>query len=180
MARGPKPQPAAVKRARGSSRRPIVEDTPPAVAGAADGAAPPTWLKPKRGLEEWNRLSPILRSQKLLTPADATAFARYCRNLALWNDLRTSMDEEGVFYESESNHGKLKRLHPGFLAADRLERQMLATEDRFGLNPAERQRIYAARAAGGVQGDLLEASRADDDIAAKAARPEQPVIGMLN
>ena len=61
--------------------------------------------------------------------------------------MQDVLDDEGETYESESAHGKLKRAHPAFLIADRLERQLLAAEDRFGLNPAERQRLYAARAA---------------------------------
>ncbi|RCL02186.1 MAG: hypothetical protein JSC189_000733 [Candidatus Tokpelaia sp. JSC189] len=39
--------------------------------------------------------------------------------------------------------------------ADRLERQLISAEDKFGLNPPEQQRIFAARAAGSNIGDLF-------------------------
>jgi P27 family predicted phage terminase small subunit len=106
----------------------------------------PAWLR-KEGLKIWERLAPRLVSMKLLSPIDAEAFGRYCRNFARWSKMQTVLDDEGETYESESAHGKLKRAHPAFLIADRLEKSLLAAEDRFGLNPAERQRLYAARAA---------------------------------
>jgi hypothetical protein len=73
--------------------------------------------------------------------------------------------------------------------ADRLDRMMLAFEDRFGLNPAERQRIMAARANTGAPGDLFggqqgkEAERRPDDPATPAAEAAEPIegpIGLLN
>src|SRR5688572_1554207 len=162
--RGPKSQPAAVKRAKGNpGHRPIGADPQPAAAqgdASAEKTAvvaveAPAWLK-KEGLKIWERLAPRLVSMKLLSPIDAEAFGRYCRSFARWEKMQRILDEEGETYESESQHGKLKRAHPAFLISDRLERQLLSTEDRFGLNPAERQRLYAARAAQpGFPGDLF-------------------------
>ena len=149
--RGPKPQPASVKAAKGNpGNRPLGAD-PAAPAETADLAKstqvdPPVWLK-REGRKIWDRLVPRLIAMKLLSPIDAEAFARYCRNFARWLKMQEVLDKEGETYESESAHGKLKRCHPAFLIGDRLERQLAAAEDRFGLNPAERQRLYAARAA---------------------------------
>jgi P27 family predicted phage terminase small subunit len=147
---------------------------------------PPKWLK-KEGLRIWMRLAPPLRDRKLLTQADGETFARYCRNFARWLKMQAEVDKDGEAYESESQWGKLKRVNPAFLISDRLERQLLAIEDRFGLNPAERQRIFAARAAG-APGDLFAApqpqpEKRSDDAAAQPtqpAEPEQGPIGFLN
>lgn len=153
--RGPKPDPAAVKEAKGNpGRRPIGAD--PVIgdgnqaAGKSERVLPapveaPIWLTGD-GLGIWDRLAPRLVAMKLLSQVDAEAFGRYCRNYARWIRMQDQLDREGEVYESESQHGKLKRAHPSFLIADRLERQLQAVEDRFGLNPAERQRLYAARA----------------------------------
>lgn len=162
--RGPKPQPASVKAAKGNAgRRPIGTDPALPADGASASTAPddqaaeatsviaiepPDWLK-KEGLEIWNQRAPQLIRQRLMTATDVVPFARYCRNLARWLKMQRVIDKEGETYESESAHGKLKRAHPAFLIADRIERGLLAIEDRFGINPAERQRIYAARAAAG-------------------------------
>jgi P27 family predicted phage terminase small subunit len=158
--RGPKPQPASIKEAKGNAgRRPIGSDPALPADQTVDGASvaeassaiePPDWLK-KEGLVVWERHAPRLVAQRLLTATDVAPFARYCRNFARWLKMQRIIDKEGETYESESAHGKLKRAHPAFLIADRIERGLLAIEDRFGINPAERQRIYAARAASGIR-----------------------------
>lgn len=129
--------------------RPIETPAAPAELAPARpaGVAPPIWLK-KEGLKIWERLTPRMMAMKLLGQVDAEAFGRYCRNFARWLKMQKILDTEGETYESDSLHGKLKRAHPAYLIADRLERQLAAAEANFGLNPAERQRLYAARAAG--------------------------------
>lgn len=200
--RGRKPQPGTVKEQKGAVRS--TRKRPPASAPAASsataaigGVAPPAWLK-LEGRTIWHRLTPHLRAAKLLTPADAETFARYCRNFARWLKLQRVLDREGETYETETygmaadggeaRGSKLKRAHPAFLIADRLERQLLAAEDRFGLNPAERQRIFAARSQTGVSGDLFApadgpADKRDGDPAAQPAAAAEPIespIGLLN
>ncbi len=186
--RGPKPDPAAVReqktavRSRHPSRRPTVADAVPVAAGA-----PPVWLK-KDGLDIWKRLAPTLRAAKLLADVDSPAFARYCRNYARWLKMQRDMDKFGEAYETEGQFGKMKRVNPSFLISDRVERMLLAFEDRFGLNPAERQRIMAARANTGASGDLFaapgkDAERRDGDPASPASPAAEPIegpIGLLN
>lgn len=182
MKSGPKPQSAAVRRARGSSRRPVVDDAPAEmlVPGAMKA---PSWLVGE-GLQIWGKLSPVLAGAKLLTAADAMTFARYCRNFGDWIKHRKLLDKEGPTYSVQTASGVVHRARPEFLMADRLERQLLAAEDRFGLNPAERQRIFAARSASGVVGDLFaDQPRREGDAAASAAEPARPMagpIGLLN
>jgi P27 family predicted phage terminase small subunit len=186
MTRGPKPASAAVKSQKSAVRSTRTPPAPaPEITSSVGGVRPPSWLTGP-GLDQWKRLAPTLIAAKLLSEADALAFGRYCRNFALWLKCRKEMDTEGVTYESESNHGKLRRAHPALLISDRIERQLLAMEDRFGLNPAERQRIFAARAQGVVDplfaGFDREQRRADDP-ATKPAQPAQPIagpIGLLN
>lgn len=195
--RGPKPeapevrsQKAAVRSTRKPRQRATSDET-----SAAGSISAPAWLKGE-GLTIWRRLAPRLRAAKLLTAVDRETFARYCRNFARWHRLQQVLDEEGETYETETYIGaeegsgqagranRLKRAHPAFMIADRLERQLLAAEDRFGLNPAERQRIFVARAATGVTGDLFDQpTRRPGDPAAEATQPAQPddsPIGMLN
>jgi phage terminase small subunit len=99
------------------------------------------------------------------------------------------MKTGGDIYSIETASGKVLRAHPAFTMADRLDRMMLAFEDRFGLNPAERQRIMAARANTGATGDMFgnaapgkDVPRADDPVAeaAPAAEPTEGPIGLLN
>jgi len=186
MARGPKPKSQAVRDQTNpvrSKRNPVLAAT--AIQGVViGGVKAPDWLTAD-GLKIWNDRAEVLVQAKLLTEADTAAFARYCRNFARWLKAVAQLDKEGETYESESAHGKLRRAHPAFLIADRLERQLLAAEDRFGLNPAERQRIMAARMNTGASGDLFPAPKREDDPAAKPTQAAKPApsagpVGFLN
>ena len=180
---GRRPDPAAVRdqKAPIRSRRSSATST---VAPAIAASGAPAWLKDE-GLAIWTRLAPTLSAAKLLSVADADTFARYCRNFARWLKMQAELDADGETYLSQSKHGDLKRANPVFLISDRIERQLLATEDRFGLNPSARQSIMAARSQSGVSGDLFgetkPGTREGDPAAtpAQAAAPISSPIGML-
>jgi P27 family predicted phage terminase small subunit len=187
--RGPKPEAAAVKLAKGNpSRRPVGVDPIDEHGGApvvdhrtGTRVVRPAWLTGE-GRKIWERLAPRHSAMKLLGQSDAEAFARYCRNFARWLKMQKTLDREGETYESESTHGNLKRAHPAFLIADRLERQLLVAEANFGLNPAERQRIYAARAAAPNAPDLFggENAKAEGDAGKAPPAPARTsAIGAL-
>jgi P27 family predicted phage terminase small subunit len=186
--RGPKPQPGAVKEQKApvrSRQRKTIAAQQPAVPAASGDA--PAWLK-KEGLKIFQRMAPLLRTMKLLTEADVPAFSRYCKHYARWLELQKRLDKEGDIYEIETASGVVRRADPAFVMADRLDRMLLAIEDRFGLNPAERQRIFAARAQTGASGDLFagqgkDQERRGEDPAAQAtpaAEPTEGPIGLLN
>lgn len=182
--RGPRPEPAAVKEKKGSSRRPIGNDPVVEADAASARVAAPAWLKGD-GLNVWKRLAPRLIGMNLLSGTDAETFARYCKNFARWFKMQKVLDTEGETYESESPHGKYKRAHPAYVIADRLERQLTAAEANFGLNPAERQRIFAARAAALAGGapDLFSGSSAKAAppaaVPANAAAKPKSAVGFL-
>lgn len=185
--RGPKPEPAAIKQQKGNAgHRPIGND--PDITQDSERATsplarvhPPDWLAGE-GRKIWDRLAPGMTLLKLLTPRDAEAFARYCRNFARWLKLQKLLDSEDETYESETvTGGTLKRLHPAFQAASRLESLLQNAEDRFGLNPAERQRIFAARSAAGLSGDLFDGQAADGDSQKEdAGETKRSPVGLLN
>lgn len=185
--RGPKPQPGAIKDqkapVRSRQRKTIKAAQPGVPAGSGDA---PKWLTGE-GLKIFQRMAPTLRGMKLLTETDVPAFARYCKHYSRWLDMQKRLDKDGEFYEIETASGKVRRADPAFTMADRLDRMMLAFEDRFGLNPAERQRIMAARANTGATGDMFgnanKEDRRPDDAAAAASPPAEPIegpIGLLN
>lgn len=187
---GRRAQPSSVKAQKAAvrSQRKPAEATGEAVDIVSDGGEKaPKWLVGE-GLEIWNRLGPVLRGQRLVQAPDELAFARYCRNFAQWKKLRDQLDTDGYTYDASTvNGGTLRRADPSFLIADRLERQLLAAEDRFGMNPAARQSITIKRAAaaGGGQGTLsLDTPRPGDPAAqaaaAAAAEAITDPVGMLN
>ena len=96
--------------------------------------------------------------------------------------MQDLLDADGETYESESNHGKLKRVNPAFLIGDRLARLLETQEAVFGLNPAERQRIFASRTmTPDPAGDLFGVRR-EADAPAAAQTPAAPAspVGLLN
>lgn len=182
--RGPKPQPGAVREqkapVRSRQRKTLAAQQPAPPLASID---PPSWLKGE-GLKIFRDKAPLLRALKLLTEADTGAFARYCKHYARWIELQKRLDKEGDIYEIVTASGTVRRADPAFMMADRLDRMMLAFEDRFGLNPAERQRIMAARANTGAPGDLFgnqpkDSERRTDDPASPAAQPAEKIEGPI-
>ena len=180
MARGPKPAPAAIKEAKGNPGRRRIGADPVIDTSLTGGVAPPAWLK-REGLKTWARLAPNLARLKLLTPVDAESFGRYCRDLARWLKMQDRLDKMGEVYEIVTASGTVRRPDPSFMIGDRLERTLLAYEDRFGLNPSERQRLFAARSmTPDPATDLF--GRREDGPAAPTPEPEKPAgpVGLLN
>lgn len=143
MPRGRKPKAAEHKEAAGNPgkrKNPKTPDTVPAIKSDA-----PDWLSPDAA-KIWDRLVPKI--DFYLKSQDVEALSRYCLHVAEFWKLTARLETEGYEYESESAHGKLKRLHPAFSARQRIERDMLALEDRFGLTVAARHQIMARLAEG--------------------------------
>ncbi|WP_374578309.1 phage terminase small subunit P27 family [Phenylobacterium sp.] len=178
--RGPKPKPAGV-REQLEPVRSKRKGRPPEAAHASPATGPvaPDWLEGD-ALEEWKRRAPTLAAAKLLGPADVAAFARYCANFARWLGMFRKLQEEGEYYVVESPHGTYKRPHPLGARIETLELRLVAAEDRFGMNPAERQRIMAARAQTGVSGDLFASAPKADTPRPAEVIPGASPIGLLN
>ena len=139
---GRRREPGAVQAAKGhpGKRRktgaPAVEEV----------AAAPRKIDPPRTLNRderrvWDKIAPELLRVNLVRATDFEALARYCYNLEVWWKWSRKIRKEGSTYESESKHGRMKRLHPLFHATMRLEQALVQIEDRFGLTPAARQRL---------------------------------------
>lgn len=181
--RGPAPEPAAVKKAKGNSgRRPIATAEIEAEANKAaeeafpssGGIQPPVWMN-EDGRAIWESLVYRLSAMKILQLIDAQTFARYCQDFGRWVKLQKQLDDEGTTYESESPHGKYMRANPAFMQSDRLNRSLMMMESGFALNPADRQRLFAARSAAANQGGLFDQPDVGDDNSKGGS-----AIGMLN
>ena len=145
--RGPHTEPAAVKKAKGNPGRRKIGEDPPADAHIKQpplaAVSAPKFLK-KAALRIWKERAPHALAMRLMTENDAYAFARYCMNFARWLDANKYLDEEGSHYNTETGYD---RVRSAMMISLRLDPVLERAEDRFGLNPAERQRIFAQRAA---------------------------------
>ncbi len=171
--RGPAPQPASVKKAKGNpGKRPISKmekiemeanqagagfDDPETAsdnAGAMPAITPPEWLS-DGGLTVWKQLASRLMMMKVLQHIDALTFGRYCQDFARWIALQDNISSRGETYETTTQHGKFIKLNPASMLASRLNRELMMMEANFGLNPADRQRLFASRADWGQGADLF-------------------------
>lgn len=177
MAKGRRPDPAAVQDAKGNpGRRPAApkgdqagELTLPPVKSAA-----PRHLKGKP-LEIWNRIAPDLVRMNLLRETDHNALAVYCETVAAYRAATNKLKNTSKVYWTKSNHGMLQRINPWFVVQQRLVKAMLDYEDRFGLSPAMRQRIQLQNAQTPAQLPLTPA-----DPEPTPAQPRQGALGWLN
>lgn len=177
--RGRKPQAAAVRAVKAPVRSRRKAEAPVADAAIPVGeVAPPAKLS-KLAIQVWNALAPQLVASKLLTTLDVPAFGRYCRLTARFEEAARTIDDEGLTYESVSAHGTLKRFHPAAMLEMRYSRELASLEASFGLNPADRQRIFAERARIGGQGTLFPGEQRPAAEDASAARIEESPIGFL-
>lgn len=198
MQRGPKPKPAELKKRLGNpGRRPLETDAPPEAAPAeAPGAALPlaeVSARVPEGLTEragrfWHEYSAHLRHLSWIKASDMQGLKRLCEWAAIWWDAAQDVAEKGSHYETTGTNGQLLlRLNPSFnvmrVAEDRCE----DLEDRYGLNPAARQRIAAQLAAGAAPRQTGLPGMADGEDASRAPAGMQEgdagrgtALGVLN
>ena len=101
----------------------------------------PDWLV-DYGREEWDRIAPILKEMKLLTPMDTTTLAVYCSS---YDDLRKAINA------LDANGGKLLTTgtkgqdipHPSLGIRNRAYKNFLHWIGHFGLSPVSREKVLA-------------------------------------
>jgi P27 family predicted phage terminase small subunit len=152
MTRGRRPQPDALKAAKGNpGKRAIAPSTPTdadkAAAKVTSATKPPGKLT-AAALSVWRQTAPELERMNFLRPTDRQAFARYCDAVARFWDVRQKLTKAGATYWTDSAHGKMQRINPLFIVEERLARRLTELEDRFGLSPSARQQIMLRLAQG--------------------------------
>ncbi len=191
MPRGPRPEPAAIKRAKGNpGRRPIAEPEKPEAAVVVGKLKPPAWLdtaatvKNARArrltaltLEIWNRTAALVDQLRLIQGTDVDAFARWCRYMAEWIEYTRDLDRNGATYETSSPHvEKMVRLNPAAHLRRTAELALKELEDRLGFTPSARLRLYQQLAA---RQNELPLDRSVDTPAIAAPAGQASTVGFL-
>ena len=171
--RGRKSEPAEVKEAKGNpGRRPtgvVSTEDLPTLAGDA-----PVELT-EAGRKIWLRLVPPLRQMNLIRVTDEAAVARYCNHMArFWELTQALEDEGGEYYETDSAHGRMLRVHPAFRVRQAIEMRLEALEDRIGLSPRSRQEIMYR-----LSQSAVAASSPRPAEAQAPAGPSESPLGLL-
>lgn len=173
---GRRSEPAEIKEAKGNpGHRPMGAVTTDELP-VSDSDAPEILTDDAK--EVWNQLVPDLRRVNLLRKTDEIVFAIFCEQVAkYWLSIR-ELEKVGHVYETDSNHGSMRRKDPWVDIGDSAYRNIMKAVDDFGLSPLARQRIFqmtAQIAQPALPGPLGEAAEK-----ASAAVPEKPLHGFLN
>ncbi len=177
MARGRKPDTAALQDLKGNParrKRVPVSDLP------AGGLRPSSKLTPA-AQAVWRSLAPDLERVNFIRSTDAQLLSRYCQTVVMYWESQQAVRKGGTTYETESLHGKMRRINPDFVVQMRLEQSLVSMEDRLGLSPLARQQILL-RLANTAQPSLPLSQTADAQK--QPLSPDQPSpaspIGLLN
>lgn len=137
MARGRKPTPAAVKKARGNpSKRKAKTKEPVSRVGVS---APPDFISPEARVA-WLYLRPKLEAMGLLTEADEVAFTALCEAVGEWRIYRKMLNEDGGRIKPHPTKKGAFLYNPvGFV--DKIEKRMQGWMMEFGLTPSSRSRV---------------------------------------
>lgn len=136
---GRPPKPAELKRLEGTARRDRENPNAPTLA-------PLEVLPVPDGLTEreaaaWAELAPVVLSMRVVTPFDVPAFRQMVTTLALAEEARHAINTLGMTFTVTTESGEVVRKRPEvevFLSA---KKQLSVELSRFGLTPADRQRV---------------------------------------
>lgn len=103
---------------------------------------PPDHLS-DRGKEVWRRIAPGLIAANILRDTDVEVFSLFVEALGEFWTAAETCRVEGMTYETVSNHGTMKRVHPAYVIMDRSRREATRLALQFGLTPAARVQLFA-------------------------------------
>lgn len=167
MPRGRRAVPDEIKALKGNpGKRRLVLQSAEADAGPVKA---PSYVSTVMEREIFKRVSAQLSSVRFIKATDADALARWAVWMAKWVDIkrRLSAKKADVYYETKSKHGKMLRAHPLYASMIQIDKQLMALEDRIGLNPTSRQAILR----GLINAPSLPAA---DLFGGEVAKPQAP------
>jgi len=139
--RGRKPQPTAVKRARGNpGKRPLNEHEPAGEPGLPD---PPAHLTPD-GLEAWLAIGARVEAMRVVQVQDAHALELLAEAWSEYLEARRYLVANGLTYTSQTPTGTIRRPNPEVAIASDAWKRLKAMLSDFGLTPATRSRLEVA------------------------------------
>lgn len=141
MPRGRKAAPTALKVLKGTQKcrlnpaEPAPEVGRPELPGHLDAVA----------AAEWERVVPRLEASGVLTRADGPALAIYCAAYSRWIAARQLIEQMGLVIDTTDKPKGCIKANPAVAIAEAAEATMARVLGSFGLTPADRSRVRAAR-----------------------------------
>ncbi len=147
-AKGPRPQPTALKLLKGNPGRRALNAGEPQPPTPGDVPMPPEWLE-AYAKGEWRTLAPILHGLGLLTEADLTFFAAYAQSYARWRSAEEWLSANSETVILRDKDGKVRSIvrAPQAVTAQAALADMNRFGSQFGLSPSSRTSIGGAEPA---------------------------------
>jgi P27 family predicted phage terminase small subunit len=152
-ARGPAPQPTALKILRGNPGKRALnrrEVKPRPVAPKM-----PPWLDDE-AKREWRRMAPRLERVGLLTEQDGACLAGYCMAWARWQAAEALVTKLGLVIKTGSETYTSIKANPAVSIAQAERHSMLQFGARLGLSPSDRGRMQLRESDDDDGDDLLD------------------------
>jgi P27 family predicted phage terminase small subunit len=115
----------------------------------------PIWL-PDEARAEWRRVVPELSLLGLLKLIDGAALVAYCMTWQRFVDACAIVAREGMVVQDD-RQGRAQR-HPALLTVEAASKELRAWCTQFGMTPSAEQRVAAAKADDGQQGNPFAAT----------------------
>lgn len=154
--KGRKPQPTALKLARGNpGKRPLPASEPKFTSAAGE---PPAWLS-DGGRAIWFRVVPELKSLGLLTRVDEESLATYCEASDVFARASKQLQVDGLTIVDPQS-GAMKK-HPAATVASAAAATIRQFAAEFGFSPSARVRLKTPEApASDPLGDFIRGNTA--------------------
>lgn len=153
--RGAKPQPTALRLARGNpGRRPLNLREPQ--HDALDVTCPDMLVDPV-ARAEWDRLAVVLRDRGHLTMVDRATFVGYCLKVAQWQALETEAAKHPFIVRAQSGY---PMPNPALVMANKVFTLVLKAAAELGITPSSRSRVTVTTGSHGPDATPLERLKA--------------------
>ena len=136
---GRPPKPHALKALEGTARKDRTNAAQPA-------GTPLEALQMPEGLTDreragWAELAAVVLPMRVVTAGDLPAFRQLVYTWAVAEEARETVNREGQFFTVTTESGQVHRKHPAVEVLFSAQKQLSVALSRFGLTPADRQRV---------------------------------------
>lgn len=149
---GRPPKPTEMKRLEGTARKDRTNAAQP-VSAPVEALVMPLDLTDREKMA-WTELEAVVLPMRVATPSDLPAFRQMVTTLAIIEEARHAINELGLTFTVTTESGVVVRKRPEVEVLLAAKKQLAVELSRFGLTPADRQRVSALGAES--EGDPLD------------------------
>lgn len=142
LTRGRPRKPEALKRAQGTQRKDRTNKRAPKLKRGEIPPAPDHLSERQR--RGWRYLKTLVDPLKVYTAADVLAFEELVKSWAILNEAHEELGKaKGLTYEQDTQSGTVERRRPQVDVIKEFKKILLVELSRFGMTPADRERVSA-------------------------------------